>query len=455
MEHNRLATKIADYIQARGTVKLEAFDKDAEKKRKQQLEDAEKLAALDQELAEQRMAWEAHYRPANWLDDAGVRAKQIKMVTHAIKYTHSDAKGSSLYAVDNGLPAYPADGNVVISTASLTKPAIDVVGNAAALDVAGLLLLEHEGETLLDKIKQNDDSALKPFAANKDQLNGWMTEFRKVLDSEQPSSHTFTKQLYFPLEDGYHLVAPLFSSAMADALYKRISFFRYDEVAKEARKAKREARFCPHPVVDFPNTARQNFGGTKPQNISKLNSARGGRSFLLSCAPPAWQPQKKPPIGAKTIFSRNHFGARVYRTIWNARNFLEKQVDKPSIMQVRAKREAYIDELIDHLVHYAAEIQQIQGMRGWSALPECRLGRAEQLWLDPKRAGMDPEFAKERESNDWQGEIADQFARWLNNRIKSSKLSLGDVEHREWQSLLEEKLRLLKDDLRDDLEVFT
>jgi CRISPR-associated protein Csy1 len=450
-----LSTKIEEYIQKRGAAKLEAFDKEAGKKRKDAAA-PEDLATLEQELAVQRQELEERYHPANWLSDAiKLRAKQIQLVTHALKFTNSDAKGSSIYSPgDRSQPERNAQKLSVISTASLKEPAIDVVGNAAALDVAALLQLESAGTTLLDCIKEDDVSALRPFARDENQLKGWLAGLKQVFTSKKLSSHTLAKQLYFPIADGrYHLVAPLFSSSLAHALYQRITRSRFDDAAKDARSAKREGRYSSRPVVDFPNTARQNFGGTKPQNVSQLNSARGGKIFLLSCAPPAWKPQSKPPLGVKTVFSRNHFGIRARRTVWTLRNFLEKQAGKPSTQAVRAQRAAYIDELIDQLFQYAAEIQKVSGYDGWSALPECRLSRAEQLWLDPQRAGQDVAFAQERDKEYWQEGVADQFARWLNSRIKSDKLTFGDVEHREWQSLVEEKLRLFKGDLQYDLEV--
>jgi CRISPR-associated protein Csy1 len=87
----------------------------------------------------------------------------------------------------------------------------------------------------------------------------------------------------------------------------------------------------------------------------------------------------------------------------------------------------------------------------WSNGPECKLDRVEQLWLDPRRGVTDKEFGAERERNDWQKEIADRFARWLNRRIDKGEgkqlLFTGDAEHLEWKSLLAKKLRLLKDDL--------
>ena len=73
-------------------------------------------------------------------------------------------------------------------------------------------------------------------------------------------------------------------------------------------------------------------------------------------------------------------------------------------------------------------------------MPDCKLSRAEQLWLDPHRAELDEVFAAELDKNDWQEVIADQFARWFNSRLKHEKLTMGDAEYAEWKTLALEVL---------------
>jgi CRISPR-associated protein Csy1 len=94
-------------------------------------------------------------------------------------------------------------------------------------------------------------------------------------------------------------------------------------------------------------------------------------------------------------------------------------------------------------LQYAAEVQSLKEHAGWSA--DSRLPLAQQLWLDPLRG--DPPFQHLREAKDWHQDIADQFANWLNHKLKDDKLMLKDVEYLEWSKLVERKLALLKDDL--------
>lgn len=333
-----------------------------------------------------------------------------------------------------------------LSTASLNNTAIDVVGNAAALDVGKLLQLEEDEQALIEFIRQADNSPLAPFAESSEQLKQWMEDFRQVLEDKEPSSHKLTKQLFFPVAEGeYHLLAPLHASSFSQAIYNRMTHSRFSDEAKAVREAKRKKQHSAAVIVEYPNTAVQKFGGTKTQNISQLNSGRRGKIFLLNCAPPTWQFQSRPPFHVKSIID----GAYSYRVRWETRHlqqFLLSQVGKDSTWEVRKERAQRIDHLIDELIQFGAEIQQIRPS-GWSISDECLLHSHQRLWLDLGRTKTDKNFAGEREKNHWPQQIAGDFSVWLNQRLKHEKLALSDVEHQEWKSLVARKINLLKDDL--------
>ncbi|WP_344704936.1 type I-F CRISPR-associated protein Csy1 [Halomonas cibimaris] len=71
------------------------------------------------------------FRSANWLEDAARRVGHLQVVTHALKATHPDAKGSSRYVEPSELPSLPWVGSHLLPT----DFSGDVVGSAAALDV--------------------------------------------------------------------------------------------------------------------------------------------------------------------------------------------------------------------------------------------------------------------------------------------------------------------------------
>jgi CRISPR-associated protein Csy1 len=462
MEEN-LSTKISSYITERAKPKLEELTKKAEKERKKAADSPEALAEVEAALAEEEIALKSKFEPAVWLTDAARRAGQIQFTTHPIKFTNSQAKGASSCYAESG-PQQPAEmlEGSLISTASLAKPAIDVDGNAAALDVAALLQLEQDGRMLLKYIQAQDAEPLRPFAKSDEQLADWLEGFSQAVSVAAPSSHSLAKQLYFPVGDGqYHLLSPLFSSSLAQAVHERIHSSRFSDKAKEVRKAKREEKFHESLAVDYPNTAVMTFGGTKPQNVSQLNSRRGGKVYLLSCTPPVWKRMSVPPLKTSTVFSRHHFGARVHQETYLLNKFLERVLDQDSTKGIRDRREELIDRIIDQLIQYTAEVWN-SFAAGWSSDEErCKLNHHEQLWLDPMRSLTDPAFKAEREQNEWQEEIAARFARWLNRRIDKGEgqqiLFTGDVERREWKkelknewkNLLKEKCRQLEKSLEE------
>ncbi|MEQ9862639.1 type I-F CRISPR-associated protein Csy1 [Pectobacterium cacticida] len=443
MEENELTPFIVSYINTRKQAKLEAFDKEAEKQRSAL--SGEALAAVELELAEKRREIEQKHEVRAWLTDAASRAGQISLVTHALKFTHSDAKGTSVFSTGTVTEAK------TLSTATLAQPAIDAVGNAAALDVAKLLQTEHDGDSLVAALQRGDHSALEALAENSEQLAHWLAGFKQVFTDRQPSSHKLAKQIYFPLANGeYHLLSPLYASSLAQALYQRINAVRFGEEAKAIRQAQKDKQWHDRPLISYPNLAVQKMGGTKPQNISSLNSSRSGRSYLLSCAPPQWNSVEKPPQQHESIFRpRGEVDYHTRATLAQMQGFLLNVKGVENNRDIRQQRLRYLDQLIDQLFFYVASVQNLPA--GWSAASELK--RTQQLWLDPYRAETDTVFRREREAGDWQQAIAYDFGRWLNRRLKHETLIFGEVERREWSTsaLFKRRMRDMESALKEDL----
>ncbi|AIA72467.1 type I-F CRISPR-associated protein Csy1 [Pectobacterium atrosepticum] len=440
---NGLPEFILSYINNRKQAKLDAFDKEAEKKRATL--SGEALAVAELELAQARREIELKHEVRNWLTDAASRAGQISLVTHALKFTHSDAKGSSVFSAETVADAK------TLSTATLEQPAIDAVGNAAALDVAKLLQTEHDGDSLVAALQRGDHSALEALAENPEQLAQWLTGFQQVFTNRQPSSHKLAKQIYFPLASGeYHLLSPLYSSSLAQALYQRINAVRFGDEAKAIRQAQRTNQWHDQLSISYPNLAVQNMGGTKPQNISALNSSRSGRSYLLSSAPPQWNSIEKPPQQHESIFRpHGEVDYHTRATLAQMQRFLLSVKDVENNRDIRQQRLRYLDQLIDQLFFYVASVQNLPV--GWSA--ESELKRPQQLWLDPYRAETDTVFRREREAGDWRQAVAYDFGRWLNRRLKHENLIFGEVERREWSTaaLFKRRMREMESALKEEL----
>lgn len=418
-----------------------------------------KLDALSEKNEERRLDLLKDYAPQTWTNSAAGRAKQIQIVNFGLKFTHPDARGSSIY-LEKGIAA-----PTLLGTHSLGEQRQDdVVGNAAALDVYKLLRLSHNGRSLLQRAKERDSALLQALSDDPEQAEEWAAAFAAIIESKgPPSSHQRAKQVYFPLADGgYHLLSPLYPTSLVHRVHQRIQSDRFSEEAQSARKAMHEGQASDRGFCEYSDLAIQKFGGSKPQNISQLNSERRGEAYLLPSIPPTWQPQPDPPPKRVNSVFSGRFGRRrrVYELTKTLRNFLAR-TDYNNI-DIRDTRRELIARICDEALQFATEVHQMTS--GWSGEDDCKLDRPEQLWLDPQRAlddeaapqhllhiRTDPQrarddenFAKEWHQGDWRDEICSRFGKWLNGAISSEKKIMGDPEYREWASELSEEIRLLR-----------
>lgn len=381
------------------------------------------------------------HQPRAWIADAARRVAQIQRVTHALKYSHPDAKGSSLYS-----RGAPAAGDDLVGTHSLPAPAADVVGNAAALDVYKLLRLEVDGISLLE-LAQARSPALHAALGGDDLARQWMEAFAGIdRPKGGPASHKLAKQIYWPVTtESYHLLAPLFPSSLVQAQYERLREDRFGEAAKAARSARFEGKPFTHGYREYPNLAIIKFGGTKPQNISQLNSERHGEAWLLASLPPTWKRSGlKAPCHVESIFGRWLMGFRAVREpLTILKKFLHKTAHNN--LAIRNTRADLTRQLIDEVLMLAASVQRLPS--GWSADENCRINQDEAFWLDAGRAALDADFAAQRAATDWMDAVAQGFSRWLNRQLDSDKTPMSDPERKHWEEVLEKELRLLREEL--------
>lgn len=427
-----LPDKIKIYIAERRQTKLDALNK----KRDSALEKAvtaDSIEAVQIEFSEKEQTLLTEFEVNTWLTNAAKRAKQISMATHALKFTHSGAKGTNILALQhNKTPLY-------LDTATLSDPAVDAVGNAAALDVAKLLNLESNQRTLADHLAKGDLQVLLSLAKNESQCQEWADGLQLALQDKDPSSHTLAKQVYFPIgENDYHLLSLLYSSSLAQAMYDNIHHHRYSEKAKAAREAKKKGSSHVEPTVFYPDLAVTVSGGSKPQNVSQLNSGRGGRTYLFPCSPPNWQDQNKAPLHASNWFEISDLNRKAYRPIKRLAEFLLKVRDVENNQRIRHYRERLTDEVIDTVLNMAAHHQN--NPVGWSN--ESQLSDPQQLWLDPKNPNDD--FQQHYKAKLWQVKIAYDFGQWLNHQLtrhSNKQLTFDKTTSEHWQSAFKQALQ--------------
>ncbi|ODC02706.1 type I-F CRISPR-associated protein Csy1 [Terasakiispira papahanaumokuakeensis] len=395
---------------------------------------------------------QAQFEPQAWLADAARRVSQLQVVTHSLKAIHPDAKGTNVYVTPQQLPTIPLVGSHCLPDAFEG----DVVGNAAALDVYKFLKLSWGERSLLALALQRDADLLAALSPDPAEATQWVEAFAAIVEPKgAPTSHTRAKQVYWLVGDNprhdqdYRLLAPLYSTALTHRFYEHVSPNRwfYGDDNKAARHALRDRREYEGGYIRYPDLAVQKLGGTKPQNISQLNSERGGQNYLLASLPPHWQsreiyPPRRNALGA---FQRR---PGVGRLVQELKAFLE--ADPVKNMHTRDLRDDLTAMLIDELMVFTLDMHSLAP--GWSADEDCELADDEQYWLDPGRIHEDDAFAQARRQSDWSSAISDRAAHWLNRQLTyRSGLRMGDVEHRHWKQQIDETLRDFRHQL-DELQ---
>lgn len=402
---------IADFLQQRLQVKLEEVEKD-----KKLDKDAIRQERIDK-LREQ-------FSADAWLEDAARRVSQIQAVTHSLKPIHPDAKGSSLFREPASLAPIKELGSHALGAVFDA----DVVGNAAALDVYKFLKLEHNGRSLLNLCTEADGDLGTALNADPATARAWMVAFASLAEPRGKfSSHTQAKQIYWPVgndphdDTGYHLLAPLYPTSLVHRVYQTLQEDRFGEAAKAAREARKAGEWHERPVREYPNLAIQKLGGTKPQNISQLNSERRGDNCLLASLPPVWlSAEVKPVLNVASLFDVFRWRKEVRALAAHLRRYLES--DPARNMETRERRDELVELLLDELMQYSAEVQTLQP--GWSTDARCELPAHQIAWLDPQDNNTD--------TGDMIDRMASDFANWLNGQLRNP-LPMGDAEYLYWR----------------------
>ncbi len=440
-EVHAIRAAIEGFIKNRWTPKRLALDKELEKadtpdKRNVVLKKQQKLSAS--------------YRFDTWLLDAAKRVGQIKVVTHAVKYTNPSATGSSIYSKE--MIGRTREGYVGSHSTRKTRKE-DVVGNAAALDVYKFLMVAIDGKTILQRLTEGDPQMRLALSKDAETAGFLADHFLGVVESSsRVASHSLAKQVFFPVETGtdYQLLAPLFPTSLVHSIHQRLREDHYSENAKLARQARKNAKAHSHGYREYPNLAIQAFGGTKPQNISQLNHERYGENWLLPSLPPIWEsPSVRRPLRTHSIFGRYLDSRNAIRDGFkNLARFLT--VTDYNNERIRKRRAALVNMIVDEVVQLAAQLHTLPP--GWTCEAVCSLDTPEKLWLDPGRTALDDDFSARRQAATWREEIAGRFANWMNRNIRQytrrhGSLPVGDAEHSAWQRVFEDALPAIREEL--------
>jgi CRISPR-associated protein Csy1 len=320
----------------------------------------------------------------------------------------------------------------------------DVVGNAAALDVYKFLKQTHEGCSLLALSVAGDADFAAALSVDPAQAQTWLQAFASLTEPRgRVTSHTLAKQLYWRIgedvhaDDSYHLLSPLYASSLAHRVYETLQDDRFSEAAKAAREARKTKTFSERPVHEYPQMAVQQLGGTKPQNISQLNSERRGNNCLLASLPPLWRSvDLKPLHNTDTVFHSYSRRPEVRQSVKALLDFLK--TDPKRNEATRSKRAAWVNLLIDEFLQCTAELRSLEP--GWSQTPQCKLSDSECRWLDAEGVAATDAELDRAPPNDIPERISTAFANWLNAQLRNP-LPMGDPEFLAWRNAMQDEIK--------------
>ncbi len=405
----------------------------------------EKLDKLKHDEFEKRAEHQVQHQRGTWLSIAAKRVSQLQLASHALKGIHPDARGTSIKLQQ---PLIAANG--LVSSLPIDTMKLDVVGNAAQLDVVKFLKLNYRGESLLERLLRHDPCTSAALSDDADEAVELADSFAGIAKAPSaPASHALAKQVYFPVgNDHYHLLAPLYPSVLVHVWHQILQVDRWSDQAKASREARRKRLPSAHGYVEYPGLAVQSFGGTKPQNISQLNSERGGKTHLMSSLPPNWSsPPVRAPMNCSSIFDHAFPGRRAVKEMTAAlRQFLhEHRAADDNNISIRRTREEMVENIVGELLAYAAELHSLAPH--WSLKPECSLRGTQRAWLDPESLSDDDLLDDPDLREEWPARIAKAFANWLNSTLQTKKTPFGDTEAAAWKQALLPHMEALQKEL--------
>lgn len=375
------------------------------------------------------------YNLENWLIDASQRAKQLSLTSHPAKFVHPNAKASSIMVnASKNNDGLLRSGNVEVE--------LDVFGNAAALDVEKFLRIRLDDErTVLEHLEHNTDLIKRQFETINTKFEAIRNGFMQIKLSDLDQTSERLKQVYFPVDEDYHLFSILNASGITYKLKQKINELRFSEKNKTLREELKKVKptEMKGKITEVFGLTSVGYGGTKPQNISTLNNQNGGVSFLLSSLPPVLEKRETQP--PKTNFFNDCLWNGLFKTDFE--QFHKVLSWRKNNKAVRDMRDGIVLNSITKLKRLVENVREINS--GWSDSDTYDgLILWQKIWLDEQYAEI---RNNDKQHQDYLTKVQSYFAAWFignyKHSTKDNKL-LGDDDIAQIKKVLNEELELLK-----------
>lgn len=390
-----------------------------------------KISMSDAEKSELEEEADLKFSKSVWVHDASKRAQQLTLSSHPSKFSHTGSKTSAVIASNQQKnDGYLRTGNCDIE--------LDVYGNAAALDVYKFLSLRSsDGKTILSHIESSTELAKNSIKSSEATFEELRSNFLAIKrDEKEAFTSDLVKQVYFPITNNeYHLLSVLSPSPIMFELSKRIREMKFSEEAKISREKRKKNEICEIGFNDLYNLSMIGYGGTKPQNVSVLNSLNAGKSYLLNSLPPNLA--KRNFRLPKYDFFKNSLWAQNFKEEFHSLHLLIKS--EINTFKIRDTRENIILTIVDKVLN---EVWQIRTHdEAWSESEAYKsLAEHHKILLDKKYQDL------RESSTSWLEKVAHDFALWF-------RTSYEKLNDKKGKTLADEELTYIKK-LIIDTEVF-
>ena len=367
--------------------------------------------------------------PADWFDAMVMHMNECHLASHVGKFTNPDIK-TTVCSHSKKVAGYVTTGG---STCSL-----DILTPAQYLGSASLLLSPvTPDKNVLEAVITRDkelEKELELLSLPIEKLQKKVQEMLEDSQKEPEATDTHLRQVYFPIAEGeYHLLSVVPSSCLALEMYQRIRAINGHKIDCCNKKSENYGKPCE----EVTGLTMIGFGGTKPQNISALNSRCGGKTYLLSSLPPSL-PARKIRLPKSDFFRESIWYKQQSSTLYRLHAYMKQ--DRNTI-EIRRAIHDLVDEMISAVLFAAYQIRAEK--IGWNEEEAySQLPTAQKIWLDDA-------YAEERKETSWADDISSSFARWVirsyEKLLGEDAIKLGDAEHGFIKKQME---TVLKDEVR-------
>lgn len=376
-------------------------------------------------VKEQEAACDLLFSPEQWLPNAAKRAGQISISTHPCTYSHpSSRKNKNGNA--SSIIANPAKRNDGFLRSGNVDVQADALGNAAALDVYKFLTLAvSDGQSLIAHLQQRSELSQTLLAIKSETYDELRNGFLAMMQSDDESiTSSKIKQVYFPVDDGYHQLSILTASGIVFDLRKRLDHLRFgDDEIKEIKKKRRAKTYSAQGYSEIHGLTTIGYGGTKPQNISVLNTQNGGKAHLLDSQPPKLS-KRDIQFPTKDFFTQsvNYFE---HKDIFHHLHNLYRKDE--NTMHIRTAIDGFYQAIIDRTISHVWALRAVSAQQFNPA--NSQLSSAQKTWL------LD-ELKQTRENeneSDWLDKILRPMTQFIFHGYKKvlgkKSIMLGDAEY--------------------------